>query len=141
MTSNSRGSDASGRRCPPANTTCLPNTTPVGGKATESGPDEAGKPGARPEGFIRVSDAKERFFGGAMSLRWWYRQIELGRLPHYRAGGAVLLRPVDVEAFVGEMFRGRVEPETGPEPPPPVPVLAPKSRSGSRRHGLRFFTD
>ena len=43
------------------------------------------------EDFIRVSTAKKRYFGGAMSLRWWYRQIEAGRLPHFRAGATVLL--------------------------------------------------
>jgi hypothetical protein len=81
--------------------------------------------------FIRVSAAKKKYFGGAMSLRWWYKQIETGRLPHFRAGATVLLRPVDVEAFVAEMFRGRAEPE------PPAPPSRP--RSTPRRGGLRFF--
>lgn len=95
---------------------------------------------SRPADFLRVSDAKGRYFGGAMSLRWWYRQVELGRLPHFRAGGAVLLRPADVEAFVAGMFRDRAGPAAGPDPPPPGPVPNPQPRSGSRRPGLRFFT-
>jgi hypothetical protein len=87
--------------------------------------------------FIRVSDARARYFGGAMSLRWWYRQIERGALPHYRAGGAVLLRPADVEAFVGAGFRptGRAAPEAAaPAAPPPKP-----RPSAPVPGGLRFF--
>ena len=95
---------------------------------------------AGPADFLRVSDAKGRYFGGAMSLRWWYRQIELGRLPHFRAGGAVLLRPADVEAFVAGMFRDKAGPAAVPDPPPPGSAPAPPPRSGSRRPGLRFFT-
>lgn len=88
--------------------------------------------------FIRVSAAKKRYLGGGMSLRWWYRQIEEGRLPHFRAGGAVLLRPADVEAFVAQMFRDKAEPKT-PEPEPVAP--APAGRRRSVAGGLRFFTD
>lgn len=84
--------------------------------------------------YIRVSEAKRRYFGGAMSLRWWYRQVEEGRLPHFRAGGAVLLRPADVEAFVASQFRDKAEPTAGPEPPPPA-----SPRPASPRRGLRFF--
>lgn len=91
--------------------------------------------------FLRVSDAKERYFGGTMSLRWWYRQVELGRLPHFRAGSAVLLRPADVEAFVAGMYRERAEPAAGPAPVPAAPVPTPKPLSRTRRPGLRFFTD
>lgn len=91
--------------------------------------------------FIRVSDAKKRYLGGAMSLRWWYKQIEEGRLPHLRAGAAVLLRPADIEAFIGEMFRDRAAAEVEPEPPasPSPPPARPRSRSS--RPGLRFFAD
>ncbi len=88
--------------------------------------------------FIRVSEAKARYFGGAMSLRWWYRQIEEGRLPHFRAGGAVLLRPADVEAFVASMYRDRAEVKPGPEAPAPDSAPASRPRSTGRR-GLRFF--
>jgi hypothetical protein len=91
--------------------------------------------------FIRVSEAKERYFGGAMSLRWWYRQIEHGRLTHYRAGGAVLLRTADVEAFVSAGLRAtkREEPTT---PPSPEPMPPPKARPRSPPSGgLRFFGD
>lgn len=88
--------------------------------------------------YIRVSAAKARYFGGAMSLRWWYKQIELGRLPHFRAGNAVLLRPVDVEALVAEMSCDRTDDE--PEPPvPAAPVPAAKPKSRPHRGGLRFF--
>jgi hypothetical protein len=88
------------------------------------------------EDFIRVSTAKKRYFGGAMSLRWWYRQIEEGRLPHFRAGATVLLRPADVEAFVAKMFRTEAkEVKEAPEPPPPA-----ANRHNSRpAGGLRFF--
>lgn len=85
---------------------------------------------------IRVSEAKKRYLGGAMSVRWWYRQIEDGRLPHVRAGAAVLLRVVDVEAFVAGLFREKATP---PEPPvesaPPPAAVSARSRAG----GLRFF--
>ncbi|MBX9625682.1 MAG: helix-turn-helix domain-containing protein [Gemmataceae bacterium] len=87
--------------------------------------------------FIRVSAAKAKYFGGAMSLRWWYKQIETGRLPHHRAGATVLLRPADVEAFVAETYRDKGAADEEPEPPAPVPVS--KSRSTPRRGGLRFF--
>ena len=88
------------------------------------------------EDFIRVSTAKARYFGGAMSLRWWYRLVEEGRLPHFRVGGAVLLRPVDVEAFVTACKR---EPEpTAPESE--EPAAGPRPRSALARGGLRFFT-
>lgn len=80
---------------------------------------------------IRVSTAKKRYLGGVMSLRWWYKQIETGRLPHFRAGSAVLLRVADVEAFVAEQYRDRVSPEPEPPPPPPAAPL--------RRGGIRFF--
>lgn len=86
--------------------------------------------------YIRVSEAKRRYFGGAMSLRWWYRQVEEGRLPHFRAGGAVLLRPADVEAFVASQYRDKAEPPPAPEPPP-----AAGTRPASPRRGLRFFAD
>jgi hypothetical protein len=86
------------------------------------------------EDFIRVSTAKNRYFGGKMSLRWWYRQIEEGRLPHFRAGSAVLLRPADVEAFCAAMFRDRA-PRVPEEPGQSPPAAARPSRRG----GLRFF--
>lgn len=88
--------------------------------------------------FIRVSAAKERYLGGTMSIRWWYKQIESGKLPHFRAGSTVLLRPTDVEAFIAEMFREKAAPEVEPEPAtvPPSPV---PSRSRTPRPGLRFF--
>lgn len=90
--------------------------------------------------YIRVSEAKARYLSGAMSLRWWYRQIEEGKLAHFRAGGAVLLRPADVEAFISEMFRDK-KADDGEEEPPPQPVQAatPQPRR-SVRGGLRFFT-
>lgn len=87
--------------------------------------------------FIRVSAAKRRYFGGAMSLRWWYKQVESGRLPHFRAGNVVLLRPADVEAFVAATFCDQKEPEAVIVSAAPAP--APKS--GSNRRGLRFFGD
>ena len=68
---------------------------------------------------IRVPAARARYLGGAMSLRWWYKQVELGRLPHHRAGSAVLLRVADVEAFVAKTFRDEVkQDEAAPEPAP-----------------------
>lgn len=85
--------------------------------------------------FIRVSAAKRLYLSGAMSLRWWYKQVELGTLPHFRAGGAVLLRIEDVEVFVAAMFCVRAEAEPEPEPVPPPP----KRRSGPTPGGLRFF--
>ena len=89
--------------------------------------------------FIRVSDAKSRYLGGAMSLRWWYKQVKMGKLPHLRAGSSVLLRPADIEAFIVAMYheRSEAEAEPAPEPPPAPPPL----RSRSSRPGLRFFTD
>lgn len=87
------------------------------------------------EDFIRVSDAQRCYFSGAMSLRWWYKQVELGTLPHFRAGCAVLLRPADIDAFVAAMFCDRKEAVEVVAPaatPPPA-----KPRSDGR--GLRFF--
>ena len=72
-------------------------------------PHGTSQPSADTQDFIRVSEAKRRYFGGAMSLRWWYRQIEVGRVPHFRAGGTVLLSPADVEAFVRAAFRETAE--------------------------------
>jgi hypothetical protein len=89
--------------------------------------------------FIRVPVAKKKYFGGVMSLRWWYKQIETGRLPHFRAGATVLLRPADVEAFVAETFRDRGEAGDEPEPPAEPPSPPPRPRSTSGRGGLRFF--
>lgn len=88
---------------------------------------------------IRVSEAKKRYLSGAMSTRWWYRQIEEGKLPHVRAGASVLLRVVDVEAFIAEMFRERAAPVETLEltPTPPSAPITPAKRS--RRGGLRFF--
>lgn len=91
--------------------------------------------------FIRVSAAKARYFGGTMSLRWWYRQIEEGRLPHYRAGGAVLLRPADVEAFVSSQFHDKAETESAGDPTTAQPPPTPGHRTPSARRGLRFFRD
>ena len=102
-------------------------------------PSTVNPPSAGADDFIRVSDAKRRYFGGAMSLRWWYKQIETGRLPHFRAGGTVLLRPADVEAFVAAMYRDKAEPADEPESPPAGPAPAPKLLSGPRRGGFRFF--
>jgi hypothetical protein len=104
-------------------------------------PAAAGTPPEAGGEFIRVADARRRYFGGAMSLRWWYRQVERGTLPHYRAGGAVLLRPADVEAFVQGGFRAAGPPDSPPEAPPP-PAAAPpvpRRRSPPPAGGLRFF--
>lgn len=87
--------------------------------------------------FIRVPEAKKRYLSGTMSVRWWYRQIEGGRLPHFRAGSAVVLRVADVEAFVAELYREKAKPADD-DSPPPVPVAVAPSRS-SKRGGLRFF--
>jgi hypothetical protein len=89
------------------------------------------------DGCIRVSDAKRGYLGGAMSLRWWYKQIESGKLPHFRAGAAVLLRVSDVEAFIAALYHDHSAPEPEPEPPAPPP----RPRSRSSRPGLRFFAD
>jgi hypothetical protein len=86
--------------------------------------------------FLRVSEAKRLYFGGKLSLRWWYRQIELGRLPHFRAGSAVLLRPADVEAFVAAAYQDEPPvPPAAPNEPPPSPPPSTSRLSG----GLRFF--
>jgi hypothetical protein len=115
---------------------------PIFGTQVSPVMEPSGTAPAPPENFIRVSEAKRRYFGGTMSLRWWYRQIEQGKLPHHRAGGAVLLRPVDVEAFIQEGFRAKRQPEpTASEPPAPRPVKRTKSRSAPARAGLRFFTE
>lgn len=87
--------------------------------------------------LIHVSAAKRRYLSGTMSLRWWYRQIEDGRLPHYRMGKSVRLRVVDIEAFVAELYREKAKPADDGSPPP-VPVAVASSRS-SKRGGLRFF--
>lgn len=110
-------------------------TTVTGRAAEAADPDPALAAGDQ---FIRVSDARRRYFGGAMSLRWWYRQVERGNLPHFRAGGAVLLRPADVEAFVRDGFRAAGPPDPPPVTPPPPPP-APKRRSPPSPGGLRFF--
>jgi hypothetical protein len=87
--------------------------------------------------FIRVSVARKRYLGGAMSIRWWYRQIELGHLPHFRAGAAVLLRPADVDAFIAKMFRDEAKQDE--KAPEPVAASAPRRRSRPVSGGLRFF--
>lgn len=84
--------------------------------------------------YIRVSAAKKRFLGGTMSIRWWYKQVESGRLQHFRAGAVVLLRPADVEAFVAEMYRERSALEA-----PPDPLTLPATTGKKSRGGLRFF--
>jgi hypothetical protein len=105
-------------------------------------PHDTGQPPADTHGFIRVSEAKRRYFGGAMSLRWWYRQIEVGRLPHFRAGGTVLLRPADVEAFVRAAFRETAEAKPDlPAAPAEAPesCMVKKQRSTPAPGGFRFF--
>ena len=106
----------------------------------------SGQRAAGNDDFIRVVDAQRRYLGGSMSRRWWYRQIELGRLPHLRAGGAVLLRPADIEAFIRECFREKAEPDTASEDslPTPPPASAQNKRGSSLPRsslpgGLRFF--
>ncbi len=89
-----------------------------------------------PPTFLRVSEAKRLYFGGKLSLRWWYRQIELGRLPHFRAGGAVLLRPADVESFVAAAYHD--EPSQSPAATNELPANPPPSTS-RLSGGLRFF--
>ena len=88
--------------------------------------------------FIRVSDAKRRYFGGTMSLRWWYRQIETGKLPHRRAGNAVRLEVAVVEAFVAATHR-----DTPAPAPEQLQTVAPARPRMSRatRGGLRFFPE
>lgn len=88
------------------------------------------------EECIRVSEAKKRYLSNTMSLRWWYRQIEDGRLPHFRAGTALVLRIADVDAFVAELFRDKATPEAKDESPSAPVTAAKKSR---RSGGLRFF--
>jgi hypothetical protein len=111
--------------------------TPNSGRDVRAAQGEEVASPAEGEPFIRVSEAKRRYLGGVVSLRWWYRQIEEGRLPHFRAGTAVILRIADVEAFVAEMYRDKQPPQ--PDPPQPVPA-APARRSRPAG-GLRFFAD
>jgi hypothetical protein len=88
--------------------------------------------------FIRVSEAKKRYFGGTMSLRWWYRQVETGRLPHRRAGNAVRLEVAAVEAFVAATHRDAPT----PAPEQQQAVAPARSRvSRAARGGLRFFPE
>jgi hypothetical protein len=87
--------------------------------------------------FLRVSDARRNYFGGRMSLRWWYKQVESGRLPHFRAGGSVLLRTEDIEAFVVAGFRDKAEAKPIEQPPPVT--APPKKRTTRGTTGLRFF--
>lgn len=87
--------------------------------------------------FIRVSEAKRRYFGGTMSLRWWYRQIETGKLPRRRAGNAVRLEVALVEAFVAATLRDT--PAPAPEQQAIAPAAVPMSRAS--RGGLRFFPE
>lgn len=103
---------------------------------THTHPPNATEPAAPLSTFLRVSEAKRLYFGGKLSLRWWYRQIELGRLPHFRAGGAVLLRIPDVEAFVAATYQEESPPPPVPtsEPPDDPPTTPPRSPGG-----LRFF--
>lgn len=89
------------------------------------------------EEFIRVSEAKRRYLGGTVSIRWWYRQIEDGRLPHFRAGTAVVLRIADVDALITELFRDKARGEDN-NVTPPAPSAAPAPKR-SRKSGLRFF--
>lgn len=84
--------------------------------------------------FLRVSEAKARYLGGKMSLRWWYKQVETGALPHTRAGSVVLLAPEDVEAFIATMARSSKS-----EPAQQQPVPEPSSPRSPTRGGLRFF--
>lgn len=88
--------------------------------------------------LIRVSEAKKRYFGGTMSLRWWYRQVETGRLPHRRAGNAVRLEVAAVEAFVAATLRDT--PAPSPERPRAIAPAAPR-KSRATRGGLRFFPE
>lgn len=86
---------------------------------------------------LRVSEVQRGYLAGKMSLRWWYRQIELGRLPHVRAGGAILVRKADADAFVSAAYQ-----PTAPAPSPaPAPPAHPPAKAGSPRPGggLRFF--
>ena len=72
-----------------------------------------------------------------MSLRWWYRQIETGKLAHRRAGNAVRLEVAVVEAFVAATLRDT------PAPYPEQQALAPAAPRKSRvtRGGFRFFPE
>jgi len=88
--------------------------------------------------FIRVSDAKRMYFGGTMSLRWWYRQVETAKLPHRRAGNAVRLEVAAVEAFVAATIRDT--PAPAPERQHAVAPARPR-RSRATRGGLRFFPE
>ena len=89
-----------------------------------------------PEEFIRVPETKRRYLSNTMSLRWWYRQIEGGKLPHFRAGSAVVPRIADVEAYIAELYREKAPPNAPPEPPP---AAVGAGRRGPRKDGLRFF--
>lgn len=102
---------------------------------THTHPPNAPDPATSPATFLRVSEAKRLYFGGKLSLRWWYRQIELGRLPHFRAGGAVLLRIPDVEAFVAAAYQDESPPPAPTSEPPDDPPPTPPRSPG----GLRFF--
>lgn len=87
---------------------------------------------------LRVSEVKQTYFGGKMSLRWWYRQVELGRLPHVRAGGSILVRKADVEAFVSAAYQiERATPVAPSETQEAYPQDKP--RSARVQGGLRFF--
>ena len=101
---------------------------------------DAGPQAATDGEVLRVSEVKRAYFGGKMSLRWWYRQIELGRLPHVRAGGAVLVRKADADAFADAAYQAERPAEAVPVDEPATPATAGTRRLPTLRPGgLRFF--
>jgi hypothetical protein len=97
--------------------------------------------------FVTILDASKRFLGGQMSKEWWYKQATAGKLPSYKAGGAILLRLKDVSAFIaGLRHEDRGTPACDPQPEQPAPLpTRPRKKTGQQgskvgaSSGFRFF--
>lgn len=109
--------------------------------ANDHDSSEAREPFSLQDDVLRVSQLKWLYFGGKMSLRWWYRQIELGRLPHVRAGATVLVRKADADAFVAAAYKAEAS-KCSVHSDGPHSSSIPKNSSAPRsKGGLRFFRD
>jgi hypothetical protein len=103
--------------------------------------------------FVTILEASQKFLGGQMSKEWWYKQATAGKLPSYKAGGAILLRLTDVSAFIaglrhedhGTPVCDTPEQQIVCHPTPEQPETrtrkkpAGKTGKDAKRSGFRFF--
>lgn len=93
------------------------------------------------QGYVSVAEAQRRYLGGKMSLRWWYRRVELQQIAHHRVGESILLHTEDIERFIVESRKDKDDAQdeiVAPVVPPSLPPVKSNPRRKAEEDPSRF---